>query len=556
MSAAVKLPRIHLLDPDVANQIAAGEVIERPASVVKELLENSIDAASRKIVVTTAGAGTRLISVQDDGQGIHRDDLVLALQPHATSKLNRASDLEQIASLGFRGEALPSIASVSRFQLLTRQQHADNAWSIDNSMAVKPAARTVGTTVEVKDLFYATPARRKFLKSERTEWLHIQSLVKAVALGHSHISFELINEGQHVLRLPASAGSPEKRVADVCGKSFLNQSVCVDTRSEDMRIRGWIGLAQAARSQSDRQYFFINGRLVQDKNINHALRLVYSQLVERGRFPSYVLFLQLDPAKMDINVHPAKSEVRFAEPRNVHDFIYACLTNCLGNEAIRTEQGETSKLTPTQKAWPINESRASYKSDHAQQTSFASGLHYKPAFIQAAQGKFLIVDTTSGQLLIDVFAANKLMTFHDLLQAYGTDTVMLKHIHVPVSCKLEPVELNTLHEHQTGIKRWGFLLEPVSPDHIAVRAIPALFSYADIIALVKALLASLGSLQDASHVATTLAEHVNSTGYNMNEGDVALLVNKIEEYEPGEADNGQLPWCLLDQMSLARLLKR
>ena len=556
MSAAAMLPRIHLLDPDVANQIAAGEVIERPASVVKELLENSIDAASRKIIVTTAGAGTRLISVQDDGQGIHRDDLVLALQPHATSKLNCASDLEQIASLGFRGEALPSIASVSRFQLLTRQQHADNAWSIDNSLAVKPAARTVGTTVEVRDLFHATPARRKFLKSERTEWLHIQSLVKAVALGHSHISFELINEGQHVLRLPASADSPEKRVADVCGKSFLKQSVCVDAHSEDMRLRGWTGLAQAARSQSDRQYFFINGRLVQDKNINHAVRLAYRELVEHGRFPSYVLFLQLDPATIDMNVHPAKSEVRFAEPRNVHDFIYASLTNCLNDNSAQTLQLETTKLTATQKAWTINESRASYQNNHVQKAFFKTGLNDKPVFIFAAKGKFLIVDTASGQLLIDVIAANKLIAFHNMLESYGTDTVTLKDIHVPVSCKLEPDELDTLHKHEAEIKRWGFLLEPVSPDHIAVRTIPALFGYADIIALVKDLLTSLNTVQDASQVATTLAEHVNTSGSNMNDEDVALLVNKIQEYETSEGEDRHLPWRLLDQASLATLLKR
>lgn len=554
MSAVVPLPRIHPLAAEVADQIAAGEVIERPASVVKELVENSIDAAASKITIDIAGAGIKLIRVQDNGQGIHKDDLALALQSHATSKLTRVSDLSQIASLGFRGEALPSIASVSRFQLISRQQHADNAWSIDNSLVLKPAAHAEGTTVEVKDLFHATPARRKFLKSERTEWLHIQSLVKAVALGHSHIAFQLRYEDQHNLYFASCAELPQQRVADVCGKAFLQHSVIVDTGRESMHVRGWIGLNEVARSQTDRQYFFVNGRLVQDKHIQHALRLAYSDTVARGRYPSYVLFLQLNPADVDINVHPAKSEVRFAEPRNVHDFIYASLTNALANnnrtavkpgKPARSETGSTSS---------VNEPAAFYRqTDQLQQELLKqteSGINY----LKLLEGKFLIVDTGSDQLLIDVTDTGILLALHELLHAYRSGRVERRPIQVSVSCNLTIKQQLIVQQQQSLIEQWGFIIEPITPDQVAVRAIPAMLSYADIVPLVKDFLNALCSKEHNEQVAARLAEHVNDAGLNINEAYVALLLEKIIRYEQQSTAVKSLPWRRLDAAALAAML--
>ena len=554
MSAVVSLPRIHPLAAEVADQIAAGEVIERPASVVKELVENSIDAAASKITIDIAGAGIKLIRVQDNGQGIHKDDLALALQSHATSKLSLVSDLSQIASLGFRGEALPSIASVSRFQLISRQQHVDNAWSIDNSLEVKPAAHAAGTTVEVKDLFHATPARRKFLKSERTEWLHIQSLVKAIALGHSHIAFQLRYEDQHHLHFASCAGFPQQRVIDVCGKPFLKHSVVVDSERDSMHVRGWMGLNEVARSQTDRQYFFVNGRLVQDKHIQHALRLACSDMVARGRYPSFVLFLQLNPAAVDINVHPAKSEVRFAEPRNVHDFIYASLTNALTTNS-RTEL-KAGQVTPgeTRSVNSVNEAAAFYRqTEHLQHELLKktdSGIHY----LKLLEGKYLIVDTSSDQLLIDVADTGVLLALHEVLHAYRTDRVERRTIQVSVSCELTIKQQLIVQEQQALIEKWGFIIEPIAPDQVAVRAIPAMLNYADVVPLVKDFLNALCSKERNEQVAARLAEHVNDAGLYIDEAYVESLLEKINLYEQQAAAVKSLPWRRLDAAALAAIL--
>lgn len=554
MSAVVPLPRIHPLAAEVADQIAAGEVIERPASVVKELVENSIDAAASKITIDIAAAGIKLIRIHDNGQGIHEDDLVLALQSHATSKLTRVSDLSQIASLGFRGEALPSIASVSRFQLISRQQHGDNAWSIDNSLVLKPAAHAEGTTVEVKDLFHATPARRKFLKSERTEWLHIQSLVKAVALGHSHITFKLRYEDQHNLHFASCAGFPQQRVADVCGKAFLQHSVVVDAGRESMHVRGWMGLNEVARSQTDRQYFFVNGRLVQDKHIQHALRLACSDMVARGRYPSYVLFLQLNPADVDINVHPAKSEVRFAEPRNVHDFIYAALTNALAtNNRSEVNPGQRTR-SETGSTDSVSEPAAFYRqTEHLQHELLQqteSGIHY----LKLLAGKYLIVDTGSDQILIDVADTGVLLALHELLHAYRTGRVERRTIQVSVSCELTIKQQRVVHDQQAFIEQWGFIIEPITPDQVAVRAIPASLSYADVVPLVKDFLNALCSKEHNEQVAARLAEHVNDAGLRINDAYVELLLEKLKQYEQQATAVKNLPWRRLDATALAAML--
>ncbi|MEO7014584.1 MAG: DNA mismatch repair endonuclease MutL, partial [Dokdonella sp.] len=329
------MARIHSLPTELVNQIAAGEVIERPASVVKELVENSLDAGARRIEIDIEDGGARLIRVRDDGAGIEADDLPLAISAHATSKIASFEDLEKVGTLGFRGEALPSIASVSRFALTSRTATAENAIRIEvdggKPHSQRPAQHAPGTSVEIRDLFYNLPARRKFLRAERTEFNHIDDLVRSIALARDAVEIRLSNNGK-VVRLYKplrDAAEASRRIADVLGEEFVGNSLRVEHSGAGMRLSGWVGLPTASRSQADQQYFHVNGRLVRDRVVAHAVRQAYADVLFHGRHPAFVLFLELDPQGVDVNVHPAKSEVRFRESRLVHDFLYRSLHEAL-----------------------------------------------------------------------------------------------------------------------------------------------------------------------------------------------------------------------------------
>ena len=333
------MSQIHLLSPRLANQIAAGEVVERPASVVKELLENSLDAGAARLEVDVEQAGIKLMRIRDDGDGIEKDDLPLALSRHATSKIYELEDLEAVASLGFRGEALASISSVSRLTLTSRRIDSEHAWQVqtegrDMSTQLSPAAHPQGTTVEMRDLFFNTPARRKFLKTENTEFKHLDEVVKRLALSRFDVAFQLKHNGRIIHQLkPASVkAEQERRLASVCGPAFVEQSLHVDMNAEasGLSLRGWIGLPTFSRSQADLQYFFVNGRMIRDKLVTHAVRQAYADVLFHGRHPAYVLYLELDPALVDVNVHPTKHEVRFREGRLVHDFIFRSIHRVIG----------------------------------------------------------------------------------------------------------------------------------------------------------------------------------------------------------------------------------
>jgi len=328
------MKRIHLLSPRLANQIAAGEVVERPASVVKELLENCLDAGADKVDIEVEQGGVKLIRLRDNGHGIAKDDLPLALSRHATSKIRELEDLEAVASLGFRGEALASVSSVSRLTLSSRAAGAEAGWQVqtegrDMSASVSPAAHPQGATVEVRDLFFNTPARRKFLKTEKTEFRHLEEVVKRLALSRFDVSFNLSHNGRviHQLRSGNNPMDRERRIAAVCGSAFIDQALKVDVAAEasGLRLSGWMGMPTFSRSQADLQYFFVNGRIIRDKVVNHAVRQAYQDVLYHGRHPAYVLYLELDPALVDVNVHPTKHEVRFRESRLVHDFIFRTL---------------------------------------------------------------------------------------------------------------------------------------------------------------------------------------------------------------------------------------
>lgn len=358
---------IAILPARLANQIAAGEVVERPASVVKELVENSLDAGAKKITVEIEKGGVKRIKITDDGKGIVKDELTLALSRHATSKIKDLDDLESISSLGFRGEALASISSVARLTLTSKPAAQENAWQAyaqgrDMEVIVKPAAHPNGTSIEVEDLFFNTPARRKFLRTEKTEFGHIDELIKRIALARFDVAFTLVHNGKVVRNFrPAKDESQySKRIGAVCGSNFLNNAISVDCRHDDMRLWGWIGRPQDARGQNDLCYSYVNGRMMRDKLINHAIRQAYSDMIDSSQYPPFVLFFSLDFHEVDVNVHPAKHEVRFQQSRYVHDFICSVVASALAENiqphmAQSQLDGESEQNQPEQMFQPSNE---------------------------------------------------------------------------------------------------------------------------------------------------------------------------------------------------------
>ncbi|MCW8902406.1 DNA mismatch repair endonuclease MutL, partial [Sedimenticola sp.] len=328
--------RIQALPAQLINQIAAGEVVERPASVIKELVENSLDAGATRIDVDIEQGGGKLIRVRDNGGGIHPEDLRLALSRHATSKIASLEELERVSSMGFRGEALPSISSVSRLSIASRATGQEGGWSVssdggDQFVDPVPSAHPQGTTVEVRDLFYNTPARRKFMRTEKTEFGHIETQLKRLALSRFDVSFSLSHNRKEVFTLPLASQilEQERRLAGLLGASFLEQVIHLDRDQAGLALRGWVARPVFSRSQADMQYFYVNGRMVRDKLVTHAVRQAFQDVLFHGRHPAYVLYLDLDPLQVDVNVHPAKHEVRFRDGRMVHGFIYSTLHKLL-----------------------------------------------------------------------------------------------------------------------------------------------------------------------------------------------------------------------------------
>ncbi|MFT2099363.1 DNA mismatch repair endonuclease MutL [Marinomonas sp. 2405UD66-6] len=342
------MKRINLLSPRLANQIAAGEVVERPASVVKELLENSLDAGASQLDIDVEQGGVRRIKIRDNGTGIVKDDLSLALSRHATSKIITLDDLEAVRTLGFRGEALASISSVSRMHLTSQAEGETEAWRVeaegkDMAAAVRPASHPQGTTIDVRDLFFNTPARRKFLRTEKTEFSHLEEVVKRLALSRYETGFRLSHNGKQVydLRPVTDQLHAEHRLATLLGKKFIENSLTLDVEAAGLRLWGWIGLPTFSRSQADLQYFFVNGRVVKDKLVAHAVRQAYRDVLYNGRHPTFVLYLELDPSTVDVNVHPTKHEVRFRDGRLVHDFLFSRIHKAIADVRPESDAAPT-----------------------------------------------------------------------------------------------------------------------------------------------------------------------------------------------------------------------
>jgi DNA mismatch repair protein MutL len=554
----VESARIELLSPRLANQIAAGEVVERPASVIKELLENSLDSGARRIDIEVEQGGVKLLRVRDDGGGISADDLPLALARHATSKIRDLQDLERVMSLGFRGEALASISSVARLTLTSRTAAADQAWQVetegrDMDARVQPAAHPVGTSVEVRDLFFNTPARRKFLKTEKTEFDHLQEVIKRLALARFDVGFHLRHNGKSILGLHEAHDETARarRVAAVCGPAFLEQAMPIEVERNGLRLWGWVGLPTFSRSQADLQYFFVNGRAVRDKLVAHAVRQAYRDVLFNGRHPTFVLFLEVDPAVVDVNVHPTKHEVRFRDGRMVHDFLYGTLHRALadvrpedqlasapaqaqpsrpsgaqaGEFGPQGEMGLAANLlqppmaqpqssggssggysyTPRPTAaLPVAEAQSAYREFFAPLPTAGSSTAPIPSLppsqgdipplgyaLAQLKGIYILAENAQGLVLVDMHAAHERIMYERLKIAMASEGLSGQPLLVPESLAMSQREADCAEEHAAWFQRLGFELQRLGPETLAIRQIPALLKQAEANRLVGDVLADL-----------------------------------------------------------------
>jgi DNA mismatch repair protein MutL len=509
---------IRELPPHLVNQIAAGEVVERPASVVKELLENSLDAGATRIDVELEEAGIRLCRIRDDGLGIPRDELALALARHATSKIGSLADLEQVATLGFRGEALPSIASVARLELRSRARDATQAFAVragDGSISPpEPAAHPPGTSVEVRDLFFNTPARRRFLRSERTEFDHVRDVVSRVALSRESVAVRLSHNGRVVLDVPAAAtpAAAAARVAKICGREFVDESLYVERAGEQYLLRGWCSRPTFSRPQPDLQYLFLNGRAIRDRSIASAVRAAYRDVLYRDRWPAFVLHLDMDPALVDVNAHPAKHEVRFREPSRVYDFVRRTIETALAQGAGGAVAGATATgavaALPAAGAWG---SRIAAPAPAA----FLPGLPLAgpgpaspaevrepaapatPAFgtaLAQLHGIYILAATPTGLVIVDAHAAHERVTYERLKAALRSGPVASQALLLPVAVAVPPGLAEGLEAHAAELGRLGFMLQRTGPDRVSVHAVPTLLADVDVGDLVQQLLAAVGAV--------------------------------------------------------------
>jgi len=592
------MPRIRSLPPELVNQIAAGEVIERPASVVKELVENSLDAGARRIEIDVEQGGARLIRVRDDGGGIDADDLPLAIASHATSKIASFDDLERVGTLGFRGEALPSIASVSRFALTSRARGADTAWRIEvdggRARAPVPAQHPVGTNIEVRDLFYNLPARRKFLRAERTEFGHIEDLVRSIALARTTTEFRLGHNGKAVRILKAVESDVDRarRVADVLGEEFLGQSLEIEHSGAGLRLHGWVGLPTASRAQADQQYFHVNGRLVRDRLVAHAVRQAYADVLFHGRHSAFVLFLELDPALVDVNVHPAKHEVRFREGRLVHDFLYRSLDDALSG--ARAGASLKDAFAPASHAiagipattWPeqrqvglglgVREPLADYAAlfGSTSPTSMAPPVRIDdeaadvpPLGFALAQlhGIYVLAENVNGLVLVDMHAAHERITYEKLKQAQDGDGIRSQLLLVPMSLALSEREAAVVEEQAQRFVELGFDIVRSGLQSISVRRIPVVLDGADVGQLVRDVVADLAVHgqtrrveESTNELLATMACHGSvRANRRLSVPEMNALLREMEATErSGQCNHGRPTWVQLAIPELDRLFLR
>jgi DNA mismatch repair protein MutL len=593
---------IQVLPAQLVNQIAAGEVIERPASVVKELLENSLDAGAQAIEVDIDQGGMQRIRVRDDGRGIEQDELSLALCRHATSKIASLADLEEVNSLGFRGEALPSIASVSRLQLSSRTPLQQSGWRVqsdgsDQQLTAAPVAHMPGTTVDVKELFFNTPARRKFMRTENTEFKHIQNVVRRIALSCFPVSLNLQHNQRPVFHLPAAVSreQQERRVADLCGKAFMEQSVYIEHAAAGLSLHGWVALPTFSRSQADLQFFYVNNRMVRDKLVTHAIRQAYQDVLFHGRHPAYVLFLSIDPATVDVNAHPAKHEVRFRDSRLVHDYLFRTLHETLAQVRPASDQPtpqsarplDTLQVTTAAAAAPlqsgmslgVQEQMKRYAALHPATATpvvmssvdsvaagEAEGDDFPLGFALAQlHGVFILAQNNDGLVLVDMHAAHERITYEGLKEAQLGEGIRSQPLLVPLSLDVSQGEADISEERQDWFSTLGFEVGRLGPEQIVVRQVPALLANSDIAALVRDVLSDLlehGSsqrIQDSvNDLLSTMACHGSiRANRRLTNDEMNGLLREMERTERGgQCNHGRPTWVQVSIEELNKLFLR
>ncbi|MFN5745410.1 MAG: DNA mismatch repair endonuclease MutL [Methylococcaceae bacterium] len=613
---------IRTLPPQLINQIAAGEVVERPASAVKELVENALDAHATRVEVDVEQGGLRLLRIRDDGTGIPRDELPLALSRHATSKISSLDELERVATLGFRGEALPSISSISRLLLTSRTRGDEHGWQVaadgsETGFDLRPAAHPEGTTIEVRDIFYNTPARRKFLRSEKTEFQHIETLIKRLALARFTVGFALTHNQRSVLNIRPALHQTDidDRLSALLGEDFLEQSMPVEFNAAGLRLSGWVGLPTYSRSQADMQYFYVNGRLVRDKLVSVAIRQAYQDVLYHGRQPVYVLYLELDPSLVDVNAHPTKMEVRFRETRVVHDFLFSGLHRTLGGAKaglalavseipIMGEAGPASdpmadssqpaaagpaRGRPAtgyrQPQLPLNvaELMKAYDGLYAPsaaastQAAIASTtdvpvtdgpegvtppLGYALAHLH---GAFILAESSHGLIIVDAHAAHERITYEKLKRQQQSGPVPSQLLLLPMRLKVSEAEAELAEESAETLAGLGIDIGRISPDTLVVRSLPVLLCQSNAEPLLRDVLADISQQghsrrieERLNQILATMACHGAVRAHRkLTMPEMNGLLRELEVTErSGQCNHGRPTWVALSLTELNALFLR
>ncbi len=590
---------IQVLPEQLVNQIAAGEVVERPAAVAKELVENALDAGARRIEVDVEQGGLARIQVRDDGRGIGRDELALALTRHATSKIASLADLERVRTLGFRGEALPSILSVSRLALTSRTADEAHGWRLAGEGELpggrpEPAAHPAGTTVEVRDLFFNTPARRKFMRAESTEFRHLDQALRRIALARFEVAFALRHGARKVLELPsvATAAAQADRVAQVTDEEFLANALELDEARLGLRLSGWIALPSFSRAQADLQHFYVNGRPVRDKLVGHALRRAYADALHSTRFPAFVLYLELEPARVDVNVHPAKVEVRFRDASAVHDFIFGAVHQAL--RRVRPDPSSQHQVHVDRATGEISQDSFRYgvsapaaavglgeaasrpsdlwARDHREPgtEAAAKGVEEHPLGHALAQfnGIFILAQNAHGLVLVDMHAAHERVLYERLKQQLRAGGVASQALLVPVPVSVPEDVAERADAERERLRRLGLELDRAGPTTLTVRAVPPLLAQADLAALVKSLLGAAVEQDSHRHFAdvTEAQERVLAdmacrsavrAGRTLSLAEMDALLRDMERTElAGQCNHGRPTWVQFSHDELDRWFLR
>ena len=611
---------IRPLPDHLINQIAAGEVVERPASVVKELLENAVDAGASRIEIDLEQGGVKRIRIRDNGCGIPKEELALALSRHATSKIKSLEDLEQVRSLGFRGEALPSIASVARLTLSSCYQEAEQGWSLQADQQAQnpePAAHATGTTVDVRDLFFNVPARRKFLKTEKTELSHIEETIRKIALSRFDISFHLRHNQKTLMQLNSAQNrlASERRLAEVCGEPFIQQSHYVEYEASGLRLWGWVALPTFSRSQADLQYFYVNNRAVRDRLIAHAVRQAYQDVLYHGRHPAFVLYMEMEPQLVDVNAHPTKHEVRFREGRLIHDFIFHTLHQALAEVRPSAETASPAHFptyvqplarpdmfeahTPTTASnasfntanfpanysyqqprlgLPVRESLPIYAKLYGQTESAepAANTHahtqpeaedMPPLGYALAQlhGVYVLAQNAHGLVLVDMHAAHERITYEQLKLSMQADSIRSQPLLVPYAMHISRREADQAEAQASIFHALGFELSRIGLEKIVIRAVPSLLKDSDTESLVRDVLADLithGSsqrIQNAmNEILGTMACHGSvRANRRLTVPEMNALLRDMEHTErSGQCNHGRPTWLQMSMEQIDKLFMR